>query len=269
MGTFGVWKLDSWFDRPPGPDAAAELERLGYDTVWLGGSPTSLGTAKSVLSATSTLTVGTSIVNIWTFPVDRLNAEYAALPADRFKLGVGVGHREHTDTYATPYAALKSFVDALTVPEESLLLAALGPRVLGLAADRAAGAIPYFTTPEHTLLAREILGPDRYLAPEHAVVLSTDPAEARAVARGYTTFYLALKNYTSNLLRLGFTEADFADGGSDRLVDELVYWGSPEQIAEKLRRHHDAGADHVAIQFIPSDRADVLEPARQLAAALF
>jgi probable F420-dependent oxidoreductase len=151
------------------------------------------------------------------------------------------------------------------VPVTDRVLAALGPRVLGLARDRAAGAHPYFTTPEHTAQAREILGEGKLLVPEQKVVLATDPVAGRALAREALNFYLSLPNYTNNWLRLGFTESDLADGGSDRLVDALVPWGDEDVIRERIQAHLAAGADHVALQVLNEDKLAVL---RVLAPAL-
>ena len=134
-----------------------------------------------------------------------------------------------------------------------LVLAALRKNMLGLARDHAAGAHPYFTTPEHTARAREILGPDRFLAPEQKLVLETDPGRARTTARRAMGMYLALPNYRNNLLTLGFDESDFADGGSDRLVDAIVAWGDEQALARRVQEHHDAGADHVCIQPLAAD----------------
>ncbi|RJQ66827.1 LLM class F420-dependent oxidoreductase [Pseudonocardiaceae bacterium YIM PH 21723] len=269
MGTFGVWASGSAFEGPEGVAAIREAEQLGYDTFWISDAPDMLSTARTLLDATSTIRVGTSIVNIWNMPVADVNRRFPELATDRFLLGVGAGHRERNDGYTSPFDALTSFVDELVVPKERRFLAALGPKVLQLAGERAAGAIPYLTTPEHTARAREILGPDPFLGPEHAVILNEDPVQARALGRQFVGIYLTLRNYTNNLLRLGFTEADLADGGSDRLVDELVYWGSPQQVAAKLRRHHEAGADHVAIQFLTPDRGLAPDQTRLLAPALF
>jgi probable F420-dependent oxidoreductase len=165
------------------------------------------------------------------------------------------------ERYTKPYDKLVSYLDGLDeggVPESGRVLAALGPKVLRLARDRAAGAHPYLTTPEHTAQAREILGADKLLVPEQKVVLSTDPARARALARKRLAMYLELPNYTNNWLRLGFTEADLADGGSDRLVDALVAWGDETAIRERVQAHRDAGADQVALQVLNEDKLGVL-----------
>jgi len=155
------------------------------------------------------------------------------------------------------------------VPRDSLVLAALGPRVLSLAKDRAAGAIPYLVPPEHTRQARAVLGRGPLLAPEHKVVLDTDPGRARALGRTRVQRpYLDLVNYTSNLRRLGWGDADLSGGGSDALIDALVAHGGPAEIAARLTRHLDAGADHVCLQLITEEGADPLPGYRALAPAL-
>lgn len=272
LGRFGIWRAASQVP----PDLAAGVERLGYGTVWLGGSPDgSLEIVSELLAATSTLIVGTSIVNIWKDDAATVARSYARIEAShpgRFVLGVGAGHREATKEYASPYAKLATYVDRLRadhVPAERIVLAALGPRVLELARDRTAGAIPYLVPPEHTRLAREILGPGRLLAPENKVVLDLDPARGRALGRKRVQNpYLYLVNYTSNLRRLGFTDEDLADGGSDRLIDALVAHGRPEQVAAQLSAHLDAGADHVAVQLLTENDADPLPGYADLASAL-
>jgi probable F420-dependent oxidoreductase len=265
IGTVGVWDHVSW----PGfsdPEALAELERLGYGTAWIGGSPPAdLSTVEPVLAASTSLVVATGIVNVWEASPSVAAAGYhhaVATYPDRFVLGVGAGHRANVgDRYTKPYEKLASYLDGLDeggVPESGRVLAALGPKVLQLARDRTAGAHPYLTTPSHTAQAREILGDGKLLLPEQKVVLSTDPVEARALARKRLGPYFALPNYTNNWLRLGFTESDLADDGSDRLVDALVAWGGEDAIRERIQAHRDAGADQVAVQVLNSDKLSVL-----------
>ena len=177
-------------------------------------------------------------------------------------LGIGVGHREHTEEYIKPYDALVGYLDELDaamVPTSRRVLAALGPRVLQLAAERSAGAHPYLTTPEHTAQARELIGPSAFLAPEHKAVLTTDAEQARAVARKVLPVYFNLANYRNNWKRLGFSEEETTYPGSDRLIDSLVAYGTPEAIAARLKEHLDAGADHVPVQVLTSP--DKLVPA--------
>jgi probable F420-dependent oxidoreductase len=273
LGKVGIWSLvHLWQGKG---DVAAELERLGFGTLWLGGSPSGdLAIVEEILDATSTLTVATGIVNVWAEPAETVAASYhriAAKHPDRFLLGIGASHKLMNSQYEKPYSKLVSYVDELTaagVPKSGLALAALGPKVLQLSAERTAGAHPYLTTPEHTKQARDILGEGPLLAPEIAVVLSTDVAESRAIAREYLRLYLQLPNYTNNFLRLGFTEEDFADGGSDRLVDALLPQGGPDVVLAKVAEHHDAGADHVNIQVLTADGSLSLEGFRALGAAL-
>jgi probable F420-dependent oxidoreductase len=272
LGRFGIWRGAVQTT----PDLAVSLEQLGFGAIWLGGSPAGdLAIVDQLLDATTSLVVGTSIVNMWKDDAATVAASYARIEArhpGRFVLGVGTGHREATAHYASPYETLAGYVDQLRdhdVPAEGFVLAALGPKVLRLAGDRTAGAIPYLVPPEHTRLAREILGPDRLLAPEHKVVLDTDTVRARALGRKRVSNpYLGLINYTANLRRLGFGDDDLADGGSDRLIDALVAHGSAEQVAGKLAAHLDAGADHVCIQLLTEGGADVLAGYTELARGL-
>jgi len=154
-------------------------------------------------------------------------------------------------------------------PLPPVVLAALGPKMLRLAAERAAGAHPYFVPVEHTVSARKMLGDSPILAPEQAVVLERDPTKARAIARGHMQHYLKLENYANNLLRLGFTEEDLAEGGTDRLVDAIVGWGDVEAIHQRVAEHLDAGADHVCVQVLAEDPVQIpLAELRELAPAL-
>jgi probable F420-dependent oxidoreductase len=255
---------------------AAGIESLGYGAAWIGGSPDAeLSWAEPALAATTSLQLATGIVNIWTAPAGAVAASFRRIESahpGRFLLGVGVGHPEHTEEYVKPYDALVSYLDELDaalVPTSRRVLAALGPRVLRLAAQRSAGAHPYLTTPEHTAKARELLGGAVYLAPEHKVVLTTDAERARAIGRQTVEFYLGLSNYVNNWLRLGFTEADVHKPGSDSLIDAVVAYGTPEDIAGRLTEHLDAGADHVAIQVLGAHDEKTLLPAlSELAGAL-
>jgi probable F420-dependent oxidoreductase len=209
-----------------------------------------------ILEKTETLQVATGIVNIWSADAEETAASYhrieKAFPG-RFLLGVGVGHPEHTGEYKKPYEALVEYLDVLDakmVPTSRRVLAALGPKVLKLSAARSAGAHPYLTTPEHTAQARELVGNTVFLAPEHKVVLTTDAEKAREVGRKSVGFYLDLSNYVNNWRRLGFTADDVSKPGSDRLVDAVVAYGTPEQIAARLTQHLDDGADHVTVQVL-------------------
>ncbi|OBH83091.1 LLM class F420-dependent oxidoreductase [Mycobacterium scrofulaceum] len=261
LGRFGVWLPN----RSITPELAARIESLGYGAAWIGGSPDAeLSWVEPALAQTTSLQLATGIINIWTAPAPAVAQSFQRIEKaypGRFLLGVGVGHPEHTQEYVKPYDALASYLDELDaamVPTSRRVLAALGPRVLRLAAERSAGAHPYLTTPEHTAKAREQLGGSVFLAPEHKVVLTTDADQARTIGRRYADFYLDLSNYVNNWLRLGFTEADVRKPGSDRLIDAVVAYGTPEAIAQRLREHCDAGADHVAIQVLDSQNDDAL-----------
>ncbi len=248
------------------------LESLGYGTVWEGGSPPAeLSHAEALLEATTTLKVATGIVNVWTADAVAVARSYhrieAAYPG-RFLLGIGIGHPESTAIYQSPYQTLVNYLDVLDaegVPAERRVLAALGPRVLRLAAERTAGAHPYLITPEHTLRAREILGPGKLLAPEQRVVLEKDPTRALDLGRASVRRYLRLTNYTSNLQRLGFSEQDVSGDGSDRLIEALVVSGDDTEIRQRFEAHLQAGADHVAIQLITDSDADLDAGFHQLA----
>jgi probable F420-dependent oxidoreductase len=252
LGRFGVWTFGA-----PKPEQAVEIEKLGYGAVWIGGSPAGdLNYVEPILERTETLQVATGIVNVWTAPAEQVAEAYHrvedAYPG-RFLLGIGIGHPEHTEEYRKPYDVLVEYLDALdaaNVPTSRRVVAALGPKVLKLSAQRSAGAHPYLTTPEHTGQARNIIGNTVFLAPEHKVVLSTDADEARAIGRGSVDFYLNLSNYLNNWKRLGFTDDDIAKPGSDKLIDAVVAHGTPDDIAKRLTEHLDAGADHVTIQVL-------------------
>jgi probable F420-dependent oxidoreductase len=258
IGSIGVWTSPRAWQRSNLTEVVAELEELGYGAFWLGGSPDGdLRQVEELLAATTTLPIGTSIVNVWTTEPDQLAASYQRVSANypgRFILGIGTGHREQVgDRYVRPYQRLVEFLDVFdnsNVPADHRMLAALGPRVLALAAQRTAGALPYLVTPEHTRRAREILGNDRLLAPEQKALLETDPDRARSIAREILGLYLELPNYTNNLRRLGYLEEDISYGGSDRLVDDLVAWGDEEAILTKVSAHLTAGADHIAVQVL-------------------
>jgi probable F420-dependent oxidoreductase len=264
-----------WYRGAPSVPLAQALEQLGYGALWVGGSPAGdLRAVEEQLDGTTSLTVATGIVNIWaTDPheVARSTLRLRDRHGDRFVLGVGVGHPEATREYRTPYEALSTYVDALLadgVPADRLVLAALGPRVLRLAAERTAGAHPYLVPAEHTKRARETIGAGPLLAPEHKAVLDPDPDRARALARTSVGPYLRLSNYTNNLRRLGWGDADLADGGSDALIDALVAHGPADHVAARLREHLEAGADHVAVHLLAREEEDPLEAFTALARAL-
>src|SRR3954471_1417855 len=230
LGRFGVWRGADELS----PELASTIERLGYGTIWIGGSPGGrLQIVEDLLAATGSLTVATGITNIWADDPEPIAEAYHRIAArfpDRFLLGLGIGHPEATGArYSKPYTALVEYLDALDaagVPTGRRVLAALGPKTLRLAAERSAGAHPYLTTPEHTRRARALLGPDWVLAPEQKVVVDDDPVRARALGRRKVSRpYLQLSNYRSNLEALGFTADDMADSGTDELIDALVDHG--------------------------------------------
>jgi probable F420-dependent oxidoreductase len=252
LGRFGVWTLGT-----PKPEQAVEIEKLGYGAVWIGGSPAGdLNCVDPILERTETLQVATGIVNVWTAPAEQVAEAYHRIEhayPGRFLLGIGIGHPEHTEEYRKPYDVLVEYLDVLDaakVPTSRRVIAALGPKVLKLSAQRSAGAHPYLTTPEHTGQARNIIGNSVFLAPEHKVVLTTDAEEAREIGRQTVDSYLNLSNYLSNWKRLGFTDDDVAKPGSDKLIDAVVAHGSSDAVAKRLTEHLDAGADHVSIQVL-------------------
>ncbi len=263
-------------------DAATELEDLGYSRIWFSGGfgENVAPRFREILDGTTRIGVATGIVSIWhSTPPEVAAFVQAAEQAHpgRFLLGLGASHAVIVEgggtDYQKPYSRMVDYLDGLDaagVSPERRILAALGPRMLELSRDRSAGAHPYFVPAEHTAEARAAIGPDRLLAPEVAVVLDPDASTARATARQYTSGYLALPNYTNNLRRFGWTDEDFAAGGSDRLVDALIPWGTVEQVAAGLEQHYQAGADEVAIQVL-NGGDDTTFPAdafRTLAAAL-
>ena len=260
LGKFGS------FGRGVTPQQAKEIEALGYGAVWVGGSPPAeLDWVEPILEQTTTLKVATGIVNIWTAPAGPVAESFhrieAAYPG-RFLLGIGVGHPEAHQEYRKPIDALTDYLDKLDeygVPTDRRVVAALGPKVLTLSAERSAGAHPYLTTPEHTAEARKLIGPSAFLAPEHKVVMTTDAEKARAVGRKALDIYLNLANYLNSWKRLGFTDEDVAKPGSDRLVDAVVAYGTPDAIAARLKEHVAAGADHVPVQVLTGP--DKLVPA--------
>jgi probable F420-dependent oxidoreductase len=271
LGRFGIWRGE----RQVTPELAASVEGLGFGALWLGSARGDLAAAEECLAATTSLIVATGIVNMWQYEAPDVAASFRRVHErfpGRFLLGVGAGHPEVVQQYARPYETLARYVDALLgdgVPAGSLVLAALGPKVLRLAAERTAGAHPYLVTPGYTGQAREILGPGPLLAPEQKVVLATDPGQARAIGRPRVEKpYLGLVNYTANLRRLGWTDADLSGGGSDALIDALVAHGRADQVAARLTEHLDAGADHVSIQLLTAPGADPAGGYRELAQAL-
>ena len=272
LGRLGVW---TWLDALPAAEAAAfakQVEAWGYSALWV---PEAIGRDPFALlgflaASTSRLVLATGIANLYARDAIAMRAAQltlAELSGGRFLLGLGVSHapmvqglRGHT--YGKPVATMRAYLEAMEKapfagpkPPEAppIVLAALRPRMLALAAERTQGAHPYNVTPEHTARAREILGKRAWLCPEQMVLLERNASDARRIARQNLAIYLGLPNYQENLRWLGFGDADFANGGSDRIVDAIVAWGDEKAIAERIRAHHDAGADHVCIQALRPD----------------
>jgi probable F420-dependent oxidoreductase len=269
-------------------ELAAELEELGYGVVWL---PEVAGRDPFVhlallLSATRTLVGATGIANIWARDAVTTSGAAKGLTEafpERVLLGLGVSHQNLVNdlrghNYHKPLSAMRDYLAAMdAAPYTSYrpstpvrrVLAALRPKMLGLAGEQSDGAHTYFVTPEHTAKAREILGAEPLLCPEQAVVLESDPTRARAIGREYTKVYLAQPNYVNSLLELGFAEDELTDGGTDRVVDALVAWGDSDTLLARVREHLDAGADHVAVQALPAEKRGVPdEQWRELAGPL-
>ena len=266
LGQIGIWRR-----RQEGVDALQEIEALGYGTFWIGSSP-SVADARPFLEHTSRLTIATGILNVWRHEPAAVAAGHAELRRDfpgRFLLGIGIGHPEATSEYRKPLATMRAFFDRLDtapdpVPREERIAAALGPKMLQFAVERSLGVHPYFVPVEHTQIARETVGPDAVVATEVAVVVEPDDERARERARSYAATYLAMSNYTRNLERLGYTERDFADGGSDRLIDRVIPHGSAGAVADAVRAHLEAGADHVCLQPLGQRVDDYRALAREL-----
>ena len=278
MGRVGLWTFQ--LDLQPASavrEAVAELEELEYSAIWL---PEAVGREPFVnsallLGATQRMVVATGIASVWGRDAMTMAAGHLSLNeafGDRFLLGLGVSHQPMVDyvrghTYDKPLTKMREYLEAMDkviymaprpAEEPRRVLAALGPKMLELAAAQALGAHPYFVPVEHTAFAREVLGDGPMLCPEQAVVLSTDADQARAAARLHMATYLTLPNYTNNLRRLGWDDHDLSDGGSDALVDAIVAWGDEEAISGRVRAHLDAGADHVCVQVLRPDDATAL-----------
>ena len=260
LGAVGVWRNVNHVDA----DLANTIEGLGYGAIWQGGSPgPDLQAAEELLDATDSIVLATGIVNIWKSDAGELADSYHRISArhpGRLLLGVGSGHREATPERVRPLDAMARYLDVLDergVPVEARVLSALGPRMLAMAGDRAAGTHPYLTVPGQTSEARAALGQDALVAPEQTVVLDIDEGSARRTARAFLAGYLRMSNYTVNMKRAGFTEDDIADGGSDRLVDAIVAHGDAPLLASAVRAHLGAGADHVCVQVLPASASPV------------
>jgi probable F420-dependent oxidoreductase len=279
----GVWTSQLRYgDKGEAAEAAAELEELGFTALWIPdvGGPV-LDSVAHLLASTTRVVIATGILNLWMQDAAEVAARHASLTqehGDRFLLGIGVSHAPLIDSkepgrYRKPLAATRAYLDAIDatehpVPKESRVLAALGPKMLQLAADRSRGAHPYLVTPEHTGYARGVLGEGPLLLPEQTVLLTEDRDEARALGTDWLRSYLALPNYANNLLRSGFTEDDISSV-SDRLFDAIIAWGNESAVLDRVKAHHDAGADHVCVQVLTADpKVFPREQWRRLAAAL-
>lgn len=289
IGRVGLWSFVSeLLPAARAQEVAAEIEALGYKALWI---PEAVGReafthAAILLAGTRRLVVATGIANIYARdPMTMAAAQKTLTEAypNRFLLGMGVSHAPLVEgvrghRYEKPLTTMRKYLEAMdaalytAVPPPTdpvRVIGALAPKMLKLAAERTAGAHPYFVPPEHTARARQIMGKGPLLAPEQAVVLETDATKARDIARAHMVMYLRLPNYANNLKRLGFTEDDIANGGSNRLVDAIVAWGNIDAILQRVRAHHDAGADHVCVQVLdPDPRAVPLPRWRELAPAL-
>jgi probable F420-dependent oxidoreductase len=258
LGKIGIWAMELRFGDPAATAAAAaELDALGYGAIWMPGGIDDkvLGDVDRLLDATKKAVIGTGIINVWKQPAADVGAWWATQSAERRErtmLGFGISHGPLIgESYGKPIENMAAYLDGLDAAgmgPERRCLAALGPKMLDLSRERTAGAHPYLVTAEHTKQARARLGADALLAPEVGVVLETDPAKAREMARQAVSFYLTLPNYVNNWRRLGYSEEDVK--GSDRLIDDLFQWGEPAKIADGIRAHLDAGADHVCMQVI-------------------
>jgi probable F420-dependent oxidoreductase len=287
LGKVGIWSRELRYnpDRAACAAAAAELEELGYAAIFIpdaGGDV--LTEIEHLLAATLQIPLVTGVLNIWMHEPAEVASRRATILSrfgSRFLLGMGASHGPLVESaqrgpYIRPYSKMVDYLDALdaattTVPAGDRMLAALGPRMLSLARARTRGAHPYLVPPEHTALAREVLGTGALLAPEQAVVLAADRRSGLEQARSFVASYLLLPNYVRNLRRLGFGDNDLAGNGSDRLVDALVACGDEAAIAGRVRAHHDAGADHVCIQVVGASEVDEALPLqawRRLAPAL-
>jgi len=270
LGRIGIWTNTLDYQPAAKAQAAAqELERMGYAAIWVPEAlrREALSNAGLLLAATSRILVATGIANIYARDAVTMAAGQKTLAEaypGRFLLGLGVGHQPSVEVvrghmYGRPVATMRAYLEAMAkAPYESVeptakpptVLAALGPKMLMLAAEQTSGAHPYFVSVEHTRQARDLLGPKPLLAPEQAVVLETNPAKARDIARLHMQTYLRLPNYVNNLERLGYTQRDLSDGGSNRLVDDIVAWGDLESVTSRIYAHLEAGADHVCVQVL-------------------
>jgi probable F420-dependent oxidoreductase len=272
LGKLGIFYFMDGMDSPTVAEFARRIEKLGYGTLWI---PEAFGrdvmaSASWLLAATETLNVASGIANVYARDAMATAAAQKTLDEQsngRFVLGLGVSHKPMVEDVrghdqGKPLSFMSAYLDAMAaspytaaVPPTTgtTVIGALHPKMLALAASKTAGAHPYLMPPEHTAFAREIMGDGPLLCPEQKVLLETDPDKARNAARLGLGFYLELPNYRRSLKRFGLEDADFADGGSDRLIDLVVAWGDEATIRARIQAHYDAGADHVCIQPIHPD----------------
>lgn len=290
LGRVGIWTQE--LDKQPAAvvrDTVAELDELGFGAIWFGESPRRrepFANAALMLGASSRIVVATGVAVIWARDSSAAASGQRTLAEawpGRFLLGVGISHAPNVQRrghrYEAPIETMRAYLRAMSnpgdsdVPEPALppsrVVGALGPLMMQLARDESDGAHPYLVTPEHTSWARGVLGPRRLLCPEQAVVLETDGQRARDIARSHLGNRFDLPNYRRNFVRMGFSDADFASGGSNRLLDALVAWGSLDQLRARVAMHHSAGADHVAVQVLTGESRHLpLREWRALAEAL-
>lgn len=285
LGRIGIWMPPpAWIGADPAV-TAAEIERAGFTSAWIGGGNATADAfelLRPLLAGTKRLIVATGISNVWAWEPAHMRSEAAALAADfpdRFILGLGVSHAPLVTslghTYERPMRKMEKFLDELDHPADHLaelvlppvVLAALGPRMLTLSAERTMGAHPYFTPPEHTAFARSVLGKSALLVPEQALSLATEPAEGLAAGRAYAERYLRMPNYTRNLRRFGFGPDDLEGGGSDRLISAIIPAGA-STVADRVRDHLDEGADHVVLQPLDASGAFAADQLDDLASVV-
>jgi probable F420-dependent oxidoreductase len=265
LGRIGIWSMELRTGSAEAVgDAAAELDDLGYLALWIPGldGPGTIAQVEVLLGATRRATIATGVLGLWSQPPAQLAADHHRLTAahgPRLLTGIGVSNadsaRSKGQTYPGAVTAMTDYLDRIDaatdpIPHNERVLAALGPKMTKLAAERASGSHPFLVTPQYVANSREIGGRDMLLAPHQIVVLDESPSDARETARGMVGAALGLPSYQANVRRMGFGDDDLASGGSDRLIDAVVAWGDLDAIAGRIREHFDAGADHVALQVL-------------------
>ena len=265
LGTIGIWSMELRTGSAEAVgDAAAELDDLGYLALWIPGldGPGTIAQVEVLLGATRQATIATGVLGLWSQPPAQLAADHHRLTAahgPRLLTGIGVSNadsaRSKGQTYPGAVTAMTDYLDRIDaatdpIPHNERVLAALGPKMTKLAAERASGSHPFLVTPQYVANSREIGGRDMLLAPHQIVVLDESPSDARETARGMVGAALGLPSYQANVRRMGFGDDDLASAGSDRLIDAVVAWGDLDAIGGRIREHFDAGADHVALQVL-------------------